>query len=179
MSVVGASRVPLDVRQGSFARRLERSLGVKVVRYSEARLARAVGIGRAVLREYQQKGLIRRPRRRGRAEYVEADVERVRLIALLAAAGFPLAQIAALLRRSDGDHAPGAIASECAGALDAMIGELGGRLDAIAGMRTVLLMARARLWRCSGCTLPRAACAGCAEQGALDPVSRVLLPRAG
>ncbi len=73
------------------------------VEYRVEELARAAGVGVDTVRFYQGRGLLPKPRRRGRvALYDERHLRRLRRIRELLAEGFTLAQIGRLLARGGG-----------------------------------------------------------------------------
>ena len=73
------------------------------MQYRVEELARAAGVGVDTIRFYQGRGLLPRPRRRGRvALYDDGHLRRLRRIRALLAEGFTLAQIGRLLARGGG-----------------------------------------------------------------------------
>lgn len=106
-----------------------------------AELARRSGVRASALRYYEERGLIASTGRRGLKRLFDpAVVERLSLIALGRASGFPLDEIAAMLSgpgRPDIDKTR----------LKAKAEELGRRIEALSRMREGLLHA-------SACTAP-------------------------
>jgi len=104
--------------------------------FTIAGLARAGGVGVETIRYYQRRGLMMVPPRgggHGVRRYTQADLRRLHFIRTAQAAGFALAEIAALLALDAGqDHARArALAAARIAALDAEIAARTAARDAL------------------------------------------------
>ncbi len=147
------------------------------VRYYSAReLAEAVGCTRKALRVYQAKGLIAPVRTTGNRRYSADAFERLRFIVSLRNVGLPVDDIGALLaaREQVGDQASEA-AQALAEQLGVLIPRITERIRQLLLTRNELVEARETLQACARCAQSIDKCPECAEAGALDPTSALLL----
>ena len=144
--------------------------------YTSSQLLAATGCTRKALRVYQDKGLIRTRVNYGKRRYGPEAFDRLRLIVGLRELGMPVASIGYILSARDGaGEQAGPIAGQLASEVSAIVQQITSRIDDRVQLRHELVAARETLFACGQCSEPRARCADCAEGGALDAVSRVLL----
>ena len=100
-------------------------------------LAQQAGISATTIRYYESVSLMPRPERsvNNYRQYTSADVERLRLIGGARSLGFPLADIADILRARDNDVAP---CQRVLDALDQRLAEIDRRFADLLALRETL-----------------------------------------
>lgn len=148
--------------------------------YSSTELVRAAGCTRKTLRVLEEKGLIARATDRGLRRYDEDSLSRLRLLLGLRAMGMSLDEVRDILAIRESDpHDAGHVSEDLANRVDDLVIRLRDHIAELVRLRNRLIVAQATLRDCTTCERSVAACGGCADNGRLDSVSRVLLAGRG
>ncbi|RMH45087.1 MAG: MerR family transcriptional regulator [Deltaproteobacteria bacterium] len=144
--------------------------------YTSGELTRAAGCTRKALRVYQAKGLIKPDRNTGNRRYRAEAFERLRFIVAMRDLGLSVDKIGEILEARDAPGARGgAVAHKLAAEVGDLIPQITDKIQHLLRVRNQLVVARETLLSCAPCSNPIESCAHCAEAGALDTMSELLL----
>lgn len=144
--------------------------------YTSGELIAAVGCTRKALRVYQAKGLITPDRGVGNRRYKAYAFDRLRFIVALRELGLSVDKIGRILAaREDPGKRAGPIAHQLASEIGDLVPKITERVRQMLRIRNQLVVSRETLLACSACTNPVESCSQCAESGALDATSELLL----
>lgn len=144
--------------------------------YTSGELIEAVGCTRKALRVYQAKGLITPDRGVGNRRYKAHAFDRLRFVVALRELGLSVDKIGQILAaREDSGKRAGPIAHTLAGEIGDLIPKITEHVQQMLRIRNQLVVSRETLLACSPCTNPIENCSHCAEAGALDATSELLL----
>ena len=144
--------------------------------YTSGELIEAVGCTRKALRVYQAKALITPDRGAGNRRYKAHAFDRLRFIVALRELGLSVDKIGRILAaREDQGKRAGPIAHKLASEIGDLIPKITERVQQMLRIRNQLVVSRETLLACSPCTNAIENCGHCAESGALDATSELLL----